>query len=192
MEVADISHSLAASGLRLCGIEEPGTHLPTWGAWVATGCRPDEGRRDVVVTKDDPDFLDSANSAWFRLAEDEGLFDENGEFLLAVPGGPGDKASRMQWARVKLMDSWDIFANRSDADSELFGAEGFPEFVMLSTDGNLVLRATTWGNGSIGLVVLPHPRRMETISRYVERRSANPKTPPHERAEGTNWLSSPA
>ncbi|MEU2852394.1 hypothetical protein AB0K71_10870 [Streptomyces syringium] len=192
MEATEIAHHLAASGLRLCGIEEPGTHLPVWGAWVATGCRPDEGRRDVVVTKDDPDFPDSANSAWFRLAEDEGLLDENGEFLLAVPGGPGNKASRMQWARVSLMDGWDIFGSRSDADSEFFGPEGFPEFAMLSTDGTLVLRSTTWGDGTIGLLVLPDPRRMETISRYVERRSANPTSPPHERTEGMNWLSSPA
>ncbi|MGI5529911.1 hypothetical protein ACQEVX_21750 [Streptomyces syringium] len=192
MEIADISHNLAASGLRLCGIEGPGTHLPTWGAFVATGCRPDEGRHGVVVTKDDPGFLDSANSAWLRLAEDEGLFDENGEFLLAVPGGPGDKASRTQWARVSLMDSWDIFRNHSDAGSEIFGPEGFPEFVMMSIDGTFVLRATVWGNGSIGLVALPNPRRVETISRYVERRSANPKTPQHERTEGMNWLSSPA
>lgn len=188
MEVAEISRTLTASGVRLCGIEEPGIHLPTWGALLASSCRREEGRRDVVVTKDDPDFLNSLNSSWFRLAEDEGLFDGSGEFLLAVSTPSG----AMGWARVKLMDSWDIFRDCADADSEIFGSEGFPEFVMLSTDGTLVLRATVWGNGSIGLVALPHPRRVETITRYVERRSANPKTPPHERTEGMNWLSSPA
>ncbi|MEU2516322.1 hypothetical protein [Streptomyces syringium] len=192
MEVAEISRNLTASGVRLCGMEEPGAHLPTWGAFLAASCRPDEGRRDAVITKDDPDFLNAANSAWFRLAEDEGLFDENGEFLLAVPGGPGDKEPRTQWARVSLTSDWDIFGSHTDADSQIFGSEGFPEFVMMSTDGTFVLRATVWGNGSIGLVALPHPRRVETITRYVERRSTHPKAPPHERLEGMNWLSSPA
>ncbi|MDT0453794.1 hypothetical protein [Streptomyces hesseae] len=191
MDIAGIAQALAASGLRMHAVEEPGNRMPVWAARLASHCRHNEGRRDFVINRSDPGFLEAANSAWFRLANDEGLFDRKGEFLLAVNRAEwDDELSDMVWVRVGLMDEWDIFRSHSDSYPDIFGYEGYPEFVMLSTDGNLVLQATNWDNGSMGLVLLSRPHRSATIREYAQRRKSNPSIPESRRIDGINWLRS--
>ncbi|MFF1542222.1 hypothetical protein [Streptomyces sp. NPDC058291] len=188
MEEAELAASLADAGLLWCAVEGAGGALPVAAAWLATSCRREDGRRDETVARDDPRLIEKANEAWFRLAVDHGFFGGDREFLLGVNYADDDSAPILRWARVRLSQEWDIMGAGA-ASGVLGSAAGFPEFAMLSLDGDVILRGTTWQR-SVGSLVVPHPHRVKIIRDYVVRRSANPRTSAAERAEGEAWLRS--
>ncbi|MGW8990047.1 hypothetical protein ACWGRF_09015 [Streptomyces zhihengii] len=187
MNEEEISESLAHVGMQFIHIDKTPAMLPVKAAWIVVGCSRDDGRRDIVLDLYDKDFVRTANSSWFSLAHQCGLFDPlDGQFLLGVDLSGGESASIFRWARVKLMDSWDILSDESTA-----GAFGFsprsPEFVMMSTSGRVILRGTTWED-SIGFLAVPTPDRVKMIRDYAERLAKNPRSDIHERRSASEWL----
>jgi hypothetical protein len=186
VEEAELAASLSGAGLQWCAAEGPGGTLPVAAAWLATSCRREDGRRDETVRRGDPQLIEKANDGWFRLALDHGFLGDDREFLLGVNYADDDSVPILRWARVRLLEEWDIMGAGA-ATGILGSAAGFPEFAMLSLDGNVILRGTTWQD-SIGSLVVPDPHRVKIIRDYVVRRSANSRTPAAERAEGETWL----
>ncbi|MFF4315015.1 hypothetical protein [Streptomyces sp. NPDC001507] len=131
-------------------------------------------------------MIEKANDGWFRLALDHGFLGDDREFLLGVNHADDDSVPVLRWARVRLVEEWDIMG-AGVATGMLGSAAGFPEFAMLSLDGSVILRGTTWQE-FIGSLVVPDPHRVQIIRDYVARRSASPRTPAAERAEGEAWL----
>jgi hypothetical protein len=183
---AEFAASLARAGLQWCAAEGADGTLPVAAAWLATSCRREDGRRDETVRRDDPRLIEKANDGWFRLALDYGFLGDDREFLLGVNRADDNSEPILRWARVRLLQEWDIMGSGA-ATGVLGSAAGFPEFAMLSLDGNVILRGTTWQE-SVGSLVVPHPHRVKIIRDYVVRRSANPRTSAAERAEGEAWL----
>jgi hypothetical protein len=186
VEEAEFAASLLDAGLQWCAAEAVGGALPVAAAWLATSCRREDGRRDETVRRDDPQLIEKANDGWFRLARDHGFLGEDREFLLGVNHADDESVPILRWARVRLLQEWDIMGAGA-ATGILGSAAGLPEFAMLSLDGNVILRGTVWQE-SIGSLLVPDPHRVKIIRDYVERRSANPRTPAAERAEGEAWL----
>lgn len=175
------------AGLRVLGPHDAPASLPVKAAWLIVSCTREDGRRDIVVDREDPHLQEKANSAWVQLASDSGLFgDENGEFLLGVDWAEQGEAPVLRWSRVQLMDEWDVMG--AGMKSGLLGARPLhPEFVMMSLDGKVVLRGTTWGKG-IGLLTVSNVDRVPMIKSYVERLAANPRTSEYERTMAQGWL----
>ncbi|WP_234544743.1 hypothetical protein [Streptomyces shenzhenensis] len=186
MKEAELAALLVDAGLRWCAADGADGTLPVAAAWLATSCRREDGRRDETVRRDDPRLIGKANDGWFRLVSDYGFLGDDREFLLGVNHADDDAVPILRWARVRLLGEWDIIGAGA-ATGVLGSAAGRPEFAMLSLDGDVILRGTTWQE-SIGSLVVPDPHRVQIIRDYVARRSANPRTPAAERAGGESWL----
>jgi hypothetical protein len=153
---------------RLSRDEAPNFPLPPGHSCATT--RPEHGRfdsrKDEIAEVDAPDMADKVNASWYRMATEHGLFDEHREFLLAVDyGGPEDDDPDellRGWARVRLLDGWDLV--RSEVDQlgspmgALFTLRFVPEFTALSLDGLVIMNTTVWGNGTVSTIaVRPEP-----------------------------------
>ncbi|MBY8845583.1 hypothetical protein [Streptomyces sp. SP2-10] len=182
-----LSEALAQAGIRFRGIDETLARLPVRAAWIAVSCGPGDGRRDIVLDASDANVVGNANSSWFDLASESGLFSgPNREFLLGVDLADNDSASILRWAKVELMEDWDIMGGGADGGMLGSGA-GKPEFVMMSTSGEVVLRGTTWED-AIGVLAVPMPDRVKLIRDYAGRLSSNSKSDFHERRSASEWL----
>jgi hypothetical protein len=114
---------------------------------------------------DEPDISSKFNAMWHEMAVEFQLFDERGEFLLAIQGHESSGDSHPHWAKVRLMGSWDIF--ETGTRGRLTGFEhGYPEFAMSSLDGRTVMRGTTWST-AVGCIVMREPHRSETLRRHI-------------------------
>ena len=103
------------------------------------------------------------------MATEYGLFDEQREFLLSLGLEDPDADEFVTvWARVRLLDRWDLAS--SDAQllrgpfTGLFTDRFVPEFVMTSLDGRMVLETTIWGNGTVSTLVVRPDRRTESAT----------------------------
>ncbi|MFL4953273.1 hypothetical protein ACJ6WE_39780, partial [Streptomyces sp. MMS24-I31] len=182
-----LSEALALAGIRFRGIDETSATLPVRAAWIAVSCGRNDGRRDVVLDFSDADVASNANLSWFGLASESGLFSgPNREFLLGVDLADDESASILRWAKVELMEDWDIMGS-GVASGILGSGAGKPEFVMMSTSGAVVLRGTTWED-SIGVLAVPMPDRVKIIRDYAERLASNPRSDFHERRSAFEWL----
>ncbi|WP_329109857.1 hypothetical protein OG792_13550 [Micromonospora sp. NBC_01699] len=185
-----LSALLAGAGLKLLDVPGSGDELPVTAASLVTSCGPEHGRRDEVVELGDPHLVEKANAGWFRLASEYGLFSQSREFLLGVDFAGQDAAPILRWVRVQLQDDWDIMG--AGAASGILGAgSGWPGFVMMSLDGEVIVGGTTWQR-SIGSLAVRHPSRIQLVRDYVGRLIVNPRTASDVRAEGERWLSSTA
>lgn len=130
------------------------------------GARPEHGRFDSepheIARPDAPDFADTVNAAWHRMATEYGLFDDQREFLLAVGraslGEDPDEEPHDVWFRVRLLDAWDLVGSEVDLPrsgfATLFTDRFVPEFTVASPDGRMMLQTTVWGDGSVGNIVI--------------------------------------
>ncbi|MEU9992858.1 hypothetical protein AB0E10_39975 [Streptomyces sp. NPDC048045] len=182
-----LSEALAQAGIRFHGIDETPATLPVRAAWIAVSCGHSDGRRDIVLDASDADVVSNANLSWFGLATESGLFGgPNREFLLGVDLADDESASILRWAKVELMEDWDIMGGGA-AGGILGSGVGKPEFVMMSTNGEVVLRGTTWED-AIGVLAVPMPDRVKLIRDYAERLASNPRSDFHERRSASEWL----
>jgi hypothetical protein len=160
--------------------------VPPRAAALITSCRPEEGRRDHVVSKDDPRVVEKANAGWFRLAKDHELFSDDRKFLLKVNLANGDESALLRWVKVQLLDRWDIMG--AGAASRVMGWDfGRPEFTMLSLNGLIICAGTVWSD-KIGSLVVPYPHRIERIRRYAEWIPTMRSSPPDEQTAAEEWL----
>ncbi|MGW1764663.1 hypothetical protein ACWCQL_11400 [Streptomyces sp. NPDC002073] len=159
--------------------------LPVKAAWLAVSCRREDGRRDLLVERSDAELLAKANAAWFQLASESGLLGAAREFLVGIDFGVPGETAVLRWVRVQLEDDWDVMG--AGVESGLLGFGECPEFVMMSLDETVIMRATTWDR-RIGVLTIPHPDRVQMIRTYVERVAVNPRTESSERVLAENWL----
>jgi hypothetical protein len=188
MEEARLVEDLLAAGFAFRGWDGTPGALPVDAAWEAVSCRSEDGRRDLTVEVTDPQLLGKANSAWFQLACECNLWrSEEREFLLGVDIAEDGDDAMQRWARVRLMDEWDVMG--VGAESHLFGwGSGCPEFIMMSLSGDVVLNGTTWGNRDIGVLAVPHPERARPIRACVEYLAANREENSYIKTMATDWL----
>ena len=106
------------------------------------------------------------NAAWWRMAQEYGVVDDQRELMLNVDySGPEDAESECAWVRVKLAEQWDLAGSGSTALGNVFGTlftdRFVPEFSMLSLDCRAMLNTTVWGNGTVSTIVIRPDRLVE-------------------------------
>lgn len=131
-----------------------------------------EGRIAASIDIDDPDVCEKANADWYRLSVEGGLFkDADRRFLLALHSEADDLFG---WVHAELTSRWDIMGGA--AASGLLGNRYCrPEFVMLSRDGRVICRGTTW-QYAIGTILVKDPRTqfLQKVARgYLDSNSAH-------------------
>lgn len=182
----DFEDSLAAAGLAVqkeCG--DLGPLLPAVVAGQAPSCPLEERGAELTLTLGDPLAQDSANSAWYRIAIESGLFtDTDRRFLLAQDVG-NDGPS--QWICVELQGSWDIMGE--GAAGPLGSAYFRPEFRMLSLDGSVLCCGTT-GESAISIFALTKPGRSATFRRFAEWMATTEDLHPTDAAALHRWFES--
>ncbi|MEX2973644.1 hypothetical protein [Streptomyces sp. C184] len=139
------------------------------------------------LPSDHPRLLEVANSGWYRLSRDGGLFAaDDPEFLLAVNCAEPDEPRVWWWARVSLSDRWDIVG--AGAGTEILGnGSGRPAFVMLSLDGNVIVRAQQ-GENSTEFVLVREPHRVQFFRQHGEWMAGRPRTGTFVRTAIERWL----
>lgn len=134
--------------------------LPTPPDRGAASCLSEHGRVDSpLVDIDDPDLAAKVRAGWQDMAVEYGLLDDDREFLLGVDySDPGDVDSEWAWARVRLLDAWDLGGGD---DGPLpswmrfyMGRRFVPEFTVMSLDGRLLMNTTLWGDGTVSTIVI--------------------------------------
>ncbi|WP_338693006.1 hypothetical protein V2W30_01675 [Streptomyces sp. Q6] len=128
--------------------------------------RPEHGRfdsrPDEVADVDEPGLADKVNASWYRMAVDHGLFSEEREFLLAVdfalPEDEDVEGEYRGWARVRLLDEWDVVrsevAQFRSSMGDLLTERFVPEFTVVSLDGQVLMNTTVWGKGTVSTIAI--------------------------------------
>ncbi|GAA2752857.1 hypothetical protein [Kitasatospora cinereorecta] len=158
----DIGQGLVRAGIVLHGIE-PNTSCPPQAASIAAACGPWDGRVDIAVRRDDPDFTAAVNAAWLRQATEFRLRSQDGHFLLLVNLYPDPLEDfDLRWARVSLADDWNL---AGPAIGGIVGPLGDGLFTM-SIDGEVIIEGTTYSDESSVLAV-PQPYRAEPFRSWT-------------------------
>lgn len=188
MDESTLTDALSGAGLKFLGMIESTTPLiPPALAGFANSC-PAESVTDVeYLTSDDPQFLEKANSGWYRLSREGGLFTEgNPEFLLAVNCAEPGEPHVWWWARVSLSNRWDIAGTGAEI-GVLGNGSGHPAFVMLSLDENVIVRAQQ-GEMSTEFVLVREPHRVPFFRQHGEWMAGRPRTGQFVRTAIERWL----
>ncbi|CAM5269216.1 PE-PGRS family protein [Streptomyces aurantiogriseus] len=133
--------------LRRAGLE-PAEHwrteevLPARAAWR----RITSGEAAPLVTVRG-DRADEVNAQWHRLAAENGLFGEDGTFLIDVEGDRPSCRPR-SWTRVRLTAGWDL----AGVLGERPGPQ--PEFVAMPVGEDTVLGVTADQDGVVRITVV--------------------------------------
>lgn len=114
MDEQRVATLLRAAGLQLLPGEVPAGPPPLTAVGLLATCGPTDGRRDAWVDgwvdEETPGLVEQANTGWFALAVEHGLFGPDREFLLGVPEGDDDEDGydTSRWRRVRLLKEWDL------------------------------------------------------------------------------------
>jgi hypothetical protein len=185
MDEMSVKALLETAGVALVEDHVPGA-TPLVVASLATSARPEDGRQDTVVAHDDARLVDSVNEAWLRMAARHGIVNEDREFLLVIDGGENEAVGRRRWAKVKLLDSWDLAGK--GAGTGLFGSgSGRPEFTTAPVSGDSVLRTTTYQD-FVSVLFVPTLRGLTWVREYLERRCGAANDGIDEQAQWQGWL----
>ncbi|AZQ33622.1 hypothetical protein EJ357_09260 [Streptomyces cyaneochromogenes] len=159
---AEMAALLAPGGFhflrRLSDAEVPPPPLPPHHG--PANCLPEHGRIDSpVVDIDDPELPAKVRQGWYGMAAEYGLLDDGREFLLGVDySDPEDVNSEWAWARVRLLDEWDLGGGDDGPLPKwmrfYMGDRFVPEFTVMSLDGRLMMNTTLWGDGTVSTIVI--------------------------------------
>lgn len=86
-----------------------------------------------TVDSETDDYLSRVDAEWRRLATEHGILDDDGSFLISLPG---PDAMRAPWTIVRLTDATSLAEH-------LVQHPGEPEFVTAARNGTAVLGVTT-------------------------------------------------
>ncbi|WP_102923978.1 hypothetical protein [Streptomyces noursei] len=192
MDESRLTESLAEAGLKYRGVIDPATPLiPPNLAGFANSCPAEEVADVEYLMSEDPQLLEKANSGWYRLAREGGLFAaRDPEFLLAVDCAEPDEPRLWRWARVSLSDQWDI-AGAGAATGILGNGSGHPAFVMLSLDGESIVRAQQ-GETSTEFVLVREPHHVQFFRNLAAQMLRWPDTTEPSKAAIERWLTAAA
>ncbi|MEU0646442.1 hypothetical protein [Streptomyces umbrinus] len=121
-----------------------------------------DSRPDETADVDEPAMPEKVNASWYRMALDYGLFSREREFLLAVdfalPKDQDINGEHRGWARVRLLDQWDVVRSEVEQLRSWMGAvmtdRFVPEFTVVSLDGRVLMNTTVWGNGTVSTIAI--------------------------------------
>lgn len=185
-------HSLvqffADAGLSYQGmVDTSATLIPPIVATAVRGCSIADGLQWESVDRDDRMLVAKSNAAWHLLSRQVGLFSgSSDEFLVAVDLRRVSGEDLFWWARVQLGSSWDITG--SSASLNLLGyPPGYPQFVMLSGDGDTIVLGDT-GQTAVQFLALSNPRDVGHIRRYAEADMESQKTDEFTKNAIRRWL----
>ncbi|WP_238005382.1 hypothetical protein KZZ52_17745 [Dactylosporangium sp. AC04546] len=183
----EIAAELAPAGLRFVERDRATVRLPVQAASLAPSCRHEDGRIDAlpheIVHADDPDMASKINAGWFRLAVESGLLTEDREFLLSVHYSDTVQEPELAWVRVQLLEPWDVAGSGVAA----LGTYA-PEFTALSVDGQVLMRTTLWGDGTVSSLVVPSPATVSIIRDYAESMTRDPYYSQAVQQAARTWL----
>ncbi|MEV8016796.1 hypothetical protein AB0O76_10695 [Streptomyces sp. NPDC086554] len=188
MRETELAQSLADAGLKYLGMADDSAPLMPPNLASFANSTAAEGRAVGVGLENGlPDLQATANSEWYRLAMNEGLFPaDDPEFLLSVSAGDPESPRVLWWARVALEAEWDL-AGAGAASRVTGNGWGHPEFVMLSVDGDVVARGST-GEEYTDLVFLRDPHRIQSIRNFGADMAHWPDLPKATRDAVARWL----
>ncbi|QLH24638.1 PE-PGRS family protein [Streptomyces sp. Rer75] len=128
----ELSQLLRRAGLEILEwrIENVLSPSAAWRPVIAGDTQP-----TATVGGELPDLVAQINAQWHRLAAKHKVMDDDGAFLIDV-AGPWTGCGPRRWTRVRLTDQWDLAGVLGDRP-------GQPEFVTLSTNGDVLLGATS-------------------------------------------------
>ncbi|MES4903245.1 MULTISPECIES: hypothetical protein [unclassified Streptomyces] len=187
MQEAELAEGLAAAGLTYLGPVDPSTPLiPPRLAAFANSTAAEGKEWAASVESDAPDFRERVNHEWYMLAADQGLFQrQNPEFLLAVAGREPEHGASW-WARVALRAEWDLAG--AGAAAHVTGCGwGHPEFVMLSLDGDVIVRGSQ-GQKWTDFVCLRNPHHIRSLREMGAHMTESSSIPQETREAITRWL----
>ncbi|MFC8129030.1 hypothetical protein [Streptomyces sp. NPDC057302] len=190
----EFATSLARSGLKYLGMVAPSTPstsptplIPPNLASFANSTAA-EGREVAVSLRIGlPDLPERVNAEWYGLSTEQGLFSAAApEFLLSVPGNVAESPHGLWWARVTLEAEWDL-AGAGAAAGVTGSGWGYPEFVMLSVAGDVIVRGST-GEEYTDCVALRDPQRIRTLRDLGADMAHWPHLPKPARDAVSRWL----
>lgn len=121
-----MSDMLVRAGLEVLGTTAgPPDPEQAWRGVIRGGITP-----TVAVPDDVPDQLAAVDAQWRRLAEEHGIVDEDGTFLISLPGPQAWSG----WTVVRLGENTSLATNLID-EAETF--------VTAARDGSAVLGVST-------------------------------------------------
>ena len=183
--MTELAQQLADGGLELLEMVDPDAPLipPTLATVVINYPSESEPRRYSTVEVGVEDLVARANAGWFQLASENGLFSADREFLVAVK-----QSDQWWWAHVRLAESWDVMGR--GAAGILGNGEGYPGFVMMSLDSEVVIRGDVWQT-EIGAVLGRSPSTNVQLRDYARWKAEYSPTPEYEKAAILRWLENP-
>lgn len=184
-----LSTSLAEAGLHLLGMADVADPLiPPVLATFVSSCPSEDGAFGEVVDLDDPRVHERANAQWYRLALHCGLFGSSHPRFLVAVNCAGSSFPRWWWAQVELLRKWDLVG--VGASSGILGnGPCRPSFVMLSLDGDVILRCDI-GQSSIEFSVARESRRAQTLRQHGAWMISSSRADEPTRAAIGRWLDS--
>ncbi|MFF5760921.1 hypothetical protein ACWD5B_24085 [Streptomyces tanashiensis] len=169
--------------LRRAGLEVIPDAVPDGTMPFVFGSRPEDVVGRFSHPYETPRLVERLNEDWYELAVSTGLLDHRREFLVMLPHGThthqavlhkrnqhyGRRAAPAVWARVRLLDRWDIMGR--GAGSAFLGIRaGHPGFGMLALDSSVYISCST-GEAGVDVVAVGHPDRSENVLRDLEWRA---------------------
>ncbi|OMI40910.1 hypothetical protein SPAR_03601 [Streptomyces sparsogenes DSM 40356] len=187
MQEAELAQGLAAAGLTYLGMVEPSAPLiPPRLAAFANSAAAEGEEWAASVESDAPDFQERFNHEWYMLAADQGLFSREDPQFLFASAEPESGHGASWWARVALRAEWDLAG--AGAAAQVTGCGwGHPEFVMLSLDGNVIVRGSQ-GEKWTDVVCLRNPHRIRSLREMGARMTDSGSIPRETREAIARWL----
>lgn len=188
MREADVMKALAAAGLNYLGMaDESELLMPPEVAALAASVPTGGQDWAVSVENDAPDFREQFNHGWYMLCADQGLFDRmRPQFYIAVPILSHEFPGALWWAQVQLQTEWDLAG--AGAETHVTGRGwGYPEFVMLSLDGDLVVQGAR-GEVWTDVVCLHRPQHIQSFRDMALQLADGRSTSSWTRSSATHWL----
>lgn len=164
----ELQAELAAAGLgfvRMVGANAP--FVPPQVAGFASSCGNDDVLLGESISLKDASLVERVNSAWYQVACEGGLFqEEDRRFLLAVERKAAGGGNGLWWVEVELLDTWDL-AGAGAAGGLLGLSRGRPSFTMLALSGEVIVRVTC-GEVSADIVQVSQPYRIDVLRLQAE------------------------
>ena len=184
LKLADRLSTIGLRYMAMAGVDL--SLIPPTLASFANATPPGNDRSASMLSIDLPDLRDRANDEWLRLSLEGGLFSVlDREFYLAVDRAELGDVRSWWWARVMLMESWDIMG--LGAEGPLGNGFCRPGFVMISLDGNVILRGDTWQT-EIGCVIVRDPCNAEPFRQHGAWMVERSRSPDWERTAIRRWM----
>ncbi|MEU7306253.1 hypothetical protein [Streptomyces sp. NPDC007206] len=192
MQEAKLSTRLASARLKYLGMADRFAALvPPRLASFANSIAADGKEWAASIENEAPDFRERVNHEWYMPCAHQGLFAaRDPQFLIAVSNTEAKRPNTSWWARVALQTEWDLAGTGAELGVTGCGWR-HPEFVMLSTDGNLIVQGTQ-GQAWTDIVCLREAHRIPPFREMGVKLTKDKSIPEETRDAVDRWLKATA